>query len=485
MILVCNHLQNDLTHANQYIRGSTLRLLCKIQETEILEQVIPQILQNLEHRHSFVRKNAALAVWKVVDTNPQLIPDASDRLETLLRDEVNDNVKRNGFLALYKVDLKKSLQYLNNNLDKLAGWKKEMQLVALELIRKSLRSLRNIPKGVYIAAAHQLLQSSSNIVVFESANTLVSLTNLQSAVKASVSALTKLLQTESDQNIKMIILTRLHQLKGRYNLGNHVMDILRALSTPNNDVRKKVLNLIVDLTSTSNIDNIIGNLKRELTNIENSDGGTNEEDLAYKNLLVETIHECAVKFPNVGQTVVEVLLDFLGDQGGTAKDVILFVREFVQKHADLRTQVVEKLKENMPNIREPNVYRTALWIISEYSFTEDQVQSALDLIFQEVGDLPLKTEQDKDPSKESDEPEAPQYKTQTVVLKDGTYAQETIQVNSTPVQEEEQISNLRKHLLNGAYFLSVALIQCITKLTLRLSTTKNNNHITKLWQKLC
>jgi coatomer subunit beta len=54
MILVCNAMKNDLNHPNEYVRGSTLRFLCKMKEPEILESLIPSILSNLEHRHSYV-----------------------------------------------------------------------------------------------------------------------------------------------------------------------------------------------------------------------------------------------------------------------------------------------------------------------------------------------------------------------------------------------------------------------------------------------
>ncbi len=38
------------------------RFLCRIKEEEILEPLIPSILANLEHRHSYVRRNAVLAI---------------------------------------------------------------------------------------------------------------------------------------------------------------------------------------------------------------------------------------------------------------------------------------------------------------------------------------------------------------------------------------------------------------------------------------
>ena len=118
------------------------------------------------------------------------------------------------------------------------------------------------------------------------------------------------------------------------------------------------------------------------------------------------VYECAVKFPNVGQSVVEVLLDFLSDQGSTAKDVIVFVREFVDTHENLRQTVVEKLlvtflilkfptqkhfifEQNIAEIRDPGVYRIALWIMSEYAESVDEIDEALKIIFEEVGALPL------------------------------------------------------------------------------------------------
>jgi hypothetical protein len=59
---ICQNLRNNLQHPNEFIRGVTLRFLCRIREEEILEPLIPSILGNLEHRHSYVRRNAVLAV---------------------------------------------------------------------------------------------------------------------------------------------------------------------------------------------------------------------------------------------------------------------------------------------------------------------------------------------------------------------------------------------------------------------------------------
>jgi len=63
MILVCNALRNDLIHPNEYVQGSMLRFLCKVKEEEILSPLIPSVKACLDHKHPYVRKNAALTIF--------------------------------------------------------------------------------------------------------------------------------------------------------------------------------------------------------------------------------------------------------------------------------------------------------------------------------------------------------------------------------------------------------------------------------------
>lgn len=50
MILVCDAYRRDLQHPNEFIRGSTLRFLCKLKEPELLEPLMPAIRNCLEHK---------------------------------------------------------------------------------------------------------------------------------------------------------------------------------------------------------------------------------------------------------------------------------------------------------------------------------------------------------------------------------------------------------------------------------------------------
>ncbi|GJC80511.1 coatomer subunit beta [Colletotrichum liriopes] len=110
MILVCNGIRNDLQHPNEYIRGNTLRFLCKLREPELIEPLLSSARQCLEHRHAYVRKNAVFA---------------------------NDaTCKRNAFAALASIDHEKALLYLSTVFEGIPNAEELLQLVELEFIRK-------------------------------------------------------------------------------------------------------------------------------------------------------------------------------------------------------------------------------------------------------------------------------------------------------------------------------------------------------------
>ena len=62
MILICNMIRNDLNHPNEFVRGSALRFLSRMKEKDILEPLVSSLKANLEHRQSYVRRNAVLSI---------------------------------------------------------------------------------------------------------------------------------------------------------------------------------------------------------------------------------------------------------------------------------------------------------------------------------------------------------------------------------------------------------------------------------------
>jgi hypothetical protein len=88
-----NGIRLDLMHPNEYIRGNTLRFLCKVRDPELVEPLLAPARQCLEHRHAYVRKNAVFAVSQIYLHHEAMIPDAPDLIANFLNEENDPTCK--------------------------------------------------------------------------------------------------------------------------------------------------------------------------------------------------------------------------------------------------------------------------------------------------------------------------------------------------------------------------------------------------------
>jgi coatomer subunit beta len=103
-------------------------------------------------------------------------------------------------------------------------------------------------------------------VVYEAASSLTALTNNPVAVKAAAAKFVELSIKESDNNVKLIVLDKVDQLRRKNEgvLDDLTMEILRVLSSPDLDVRRKALELAMEMVSSKNVEEVILLLKKEL-----------------------------------------------------------------------------------------------------------------------------------------------------------------------------------------------------------------------------
>ncbi|KAG6390993.1 hypothetical protein SASPL_148739 [Salvia splendens] len=479
MILICQNLRNNLIHPNEYIRGVTLRFLCRLNEVDIIEPLIPSILANLEHRHPYVRRNAISAISSIykLPNGEQFLVDAPETIEKFLSTEQDQSTKRNAFLMLFNCAQDRAINYLLTNVDRVSDWGELMQMVVLELIRKVCRT-NKAEKGKYIKIIISLLNAPSAAVVYECAGTLVSLSSAPTAIKAAANTYCQLLLSQSDNNVKLILLDRLNELKSSHRelMIDLIMDVLRALSSPNLDIRRKTLDIILELITPRNVSEVVLTLKKEVMKTQS---GELEKNGEYRQMLIQAIHSCAIKFPEVASTVVHLLMDFLGDNNiASAMDVVIFVREIIETNPKLRVSIVTRLLDTFYQIRAARVCSCALWIIGEYSLSLSEVESAISTIKQCLGDLPFfSVSENEDAADSSKKPQQASSVTvssrRPAILADGTYAtqsaaSETAFSAPAVVQGSLTTGNLRSLLLTGDFFLGAVISCTLAKLCLRL-----------------
>lgn len=262
MILVCDAYRKDLQHPNEFIRGSTLRFLCKLREPELLEPLMTPIRACLDHRHSYVRRNAVLAIFKMYINFESLIPDAPELILDFLSRETDASCKRNAFLMLLHIDQTRALEYLTSCLDQITNFNDILQLVIVELIYRVCIANPS-ERSRFIRVIYNLLNTSSSPSVrYEAAATLITLSQAPTALRAAANCFIDICLKESDNNVKLIVLDRSITLKesapgAEKVLQDVLMDILRILTVASDlEVKQKILALALDLVSSRNAEEV-------------------------------------------------------------------------------------------------------------------------------------------------------------------------------------------------------------------------------------
>ncbi|KAF9036979.1 coatomer protein [Hymenopellis radicata] len=485
MILVVNAirmtsyvlLNSLLQHPNEYIRGATLRFLTKIaKDSELLEPLIPTCL---------------FAIYAIYREHENLIPDAAELMTTFLAAETDATCKRNAFVFLAHCAMPKAVDYIADIQDTIPMLDESLQMSLIEVIRLDCKTDAS-HRSRYVRTISELLDVSSHAVKYEAATTLTTLTQNPAAVKAAASCFINLIIKESDNNVKLIVLDRLDALRSRHGhvLDSLIMDVLQILSSADMEVRRKAISVVLSMTSSRNVEEVVLFMKKQLQKTQEADF---EKAPEYRQLLIQSIHVTAIKFSEVAASVVHALMDFLGDTNNpSALDVVAFVREVVEKFPSLRADICEKLIQTLNQIKSGKVYRGILWILGEYIESVGDMTAAMQEIRKVIGEIPILASEQRllDEAGGNTEEEA-EVKTEGVssrpkVLADGTYATETAltAASSSRLEAVKAASKppLRSLILAGDFFTGSVLAVALSKLALRFSDKSQDEAATNAFR---
>ncbi|XP_059061189.1 coatomer subunit beta [Achroia grisella] len=473
MILVCDAYRKDLQHPNEFIRGSTLRFLCKLKEPELLEPLMPAIRACLEHRHSYVRRNAVLAIFTIYRNFEFLIPDAPELVAKFLEGEQDMSCKRNAFLMLLHADQERALSYLASRLDNVHGFGDILQLVIVELIYKVCHANPS-ERSRFIRTVYGLLNSTSPAVRYEAAGTLVTLSSAPAALKAAAACYIDLIVKESDNNVKLIVVGRLAALRDEGGeaaaraLPDLAMDVLRVLAAPDLDVRRHTLALALEVVGPRHAEELVGVLRKEAARAASAD---HDHAATYRQLLVRALHKAAVKFPEVAGSVAPALLEMVGDGSEpAAADVLQFLRVALHNFDHLRDLVYQKLLETLPSIRVGKVVRSALWLLAEFADNNERALAALDVL---DAVIPPSASTTKEQEEEVTQPK-PELAPRQLITSDGTYATQSAFNLPTAAAGEAGAAALGAALRAGDSFTAACACSALARLALKLPVRHAN-----------
>eukprot|EP00397_Hematodinium_sp_SG-2012_P002217 GEMP01002223.1.p1 GENE.GEMP01002223.1~~GEMP01002223.1.p1 ORF type:complete len:987 (+),score=213.77 GEMP01002223.1:112-3072(+) len=480
MILVCNALRNDLMHANEFVRGSTLRLLCKMKYYRILEPLMTPIMQNLEHRHAYVRRNAVMCIFSIVKTfGLDVMPTAVDDIENLLLVEGDISTKRNAFLMLMNCDVERAIQFCISIADSISTMGDLFQLAVLELIRKGVRASPKHKVPLLKILYHLAPSTNAISVTYDCASSLVSLTGSPMAITSAVKSYVGLLTERSDNNVKLIVLSQLQQVKKYHKdiVTTFVMDILRGLTSPSIDVRKKIVEISLSLVLPRNARDVVGLLKKEVIKTMSPEQATTEGNAEYRRLIIRALHQCTAKYQDYAQSVMFLLMDFLTESdASTASEVVMFLRELIAQFEPLRGPILQRLSETVAEIPQSRVIRGCLWLLGEYCEDAGLVANVLENLLTALKPFPIMLQMSAAANKKIDKkkPAPPEekkevkYYTRTIILADGTYGTEDVLEGEDDHADTQKSSPLRGVVVSGDGLLASMLGVTISKLVLKI-----------------
>lgn len=392
-------MRGDITSHNEYVRGSTLRTLCKILCWNVIEPLVADIYENLKHRHAYVRRNAVMCVYSLHENFGLDVTDAIEEMESLISVSSDTQTKRNALLFLGAVAPDKAIEYVlqlaqereaseetthENAVDIVEVEESTLvstdttQLAVLSLCRRAVAlhpELRSSLLREVFALAEDELHPS---VAFEGCNALMTLTANRQAVNTAVKVYLRLLNTQSDNNIRLLVLDRLAALVVTQSavIESHLEDLLRVLEVPHIAIRKKVLEISLKVLSRNSVSTFVTVLRKHLIDTTKSNdilAKQDENNVEFRRILARCMHLACSMHPDAATSVVHVLLDLFAEtDAATSSEVILMIRELACRAPQLRTAILSRIVTGFNEMYQSVVIRVALWLLGEFTSIESE-----------------------------------------------------------------------------------------------------------------
>jgi coatomer subunit beta len=242
------------------------------------------------------------------------------------------------------------------------------------------------------------------------------------------------------------------------------------------------LKIALKLVNNNNVKDMVSSLQKELSKTHSQEFEKNTE---YREVLIQSIHQCAVRFPEVAPNVISALMQFLAEGASSAAvDVVAFIKEIAEKFEDLRSVILKNLLVSFNEIKSSKALRGALWIVGEYCQDVETIEDAWKKIRDSIGEIPivaseqrnLERAQEEQQDSDATDAQRPSAPSALRVLQDGTYATETSVTSALSTHNSSNARPpIRSLLLKGDYFIGTVVAATITKLVLRYETLESDS----------
>lgn len=384
-IMAVNTFVKDCEDSNPLIRALAVRTMGCIRVDKITEYLCEPLRKCLKDEDPYVRKTAAVCVAKLHDINAQLVEDQGflDLLRDLLSDS-NPMVVANAVAAISEImdaspNAAQVLEMNSGTINKLLTALNECtewgQVFILDSISnytpKDEREAQSVCERVTPRLAH-----ANAAVVLSAVKVVMKLMEMldssgdyvTSLVKKLAPPLVTLLSAEPEiqyvalRNINLIVQKRPDILKNE----------MKVFFVKYNDpiyVKLEKLDIMIRLTSQSNIAQVLAELKEYAT----------EVDVDFVRKSVRAIGRCAIKVEPAAERCVSTLLDLIQTKVNyVVQEAIVVIKDIFRKYPNKYESIIATLCENLDTLDEPEARASMIWIIGEYAERIDNADELLE-----------------------------------------------------------------------------------------------------------
>ena len=434
----------------------------------------------MNHKHLYVRKNALLCILSITNNfGSDVLPESIVKtLREIIERDTDITCKRNAYLALAKINKDESFAITKEILAT-----SDINEIGDLFILSIVENLRNLSflypkeKGKMLKILLDLSNHKSHSVLFEVANSLILLSSNPNIIKNAVGIFCNLLVEQKDNNILIIILKKLINIKNKYRdiLEEQILSFAIILnSTTNSEIRKLLFDLIIELLKESNITQVFDVFINDLNKLRGvSDMETN---LQFKNMILDCMHKGLKRFPNTSTNYAISLLErcVLYDSKNTfINEQLSILKDLFYIFPNLRSEFINKLISHFDEVQHYEILQLIFWIFAE--FIEDNIEllkKTYLIIMKNMGDLNFESipEQTSNLNKKNmvTQPNEKKVITKTVILPDGTYGTKEIVLDRNEVNKQKENKYLRTFIMETNFFFSTNLVLALTRLVIKI-----------------
>ena len=429
-----------LKSANPHVRILVLRFLAKVRESELFDAFMSGITTCLCTDSAFVRPYAMSVFVAVAAHFPELLPSGDVIVRDLLMEKDVDhaaNVLRNGLLFLLSARPEFAAQVVQHI--PFDGLSKDKKLIIVQCIR---RLSHHFPQYrlPWLAMIHSAAaeHNASDVLRFEVANAILSLSTLTPAVREASRWFAALVHAKS-LTVNLVALERLVDIFMRYGEGADALSIVSACRASNPVITRKVLHVACMFVQAGNVRAVADVLEHEFIattaslatmnasagNTSASRGGVStpltpsgasagteggsatrsgvgrniDHVRSYRRFIILKLRKLAARYPDVEKTVFRVLAAALGGKDDTAAvEACIVLRQVLESDAhreEYLSATIDVIAKN--EVKSPEALRLAIAACSEWASTcPAMAEKALRRLLEWIGMVPFASKAEAD-----------------------------------------------------------------------------------------